>query len=257
VRLGGGGNGGGSAGNATGREILRKDESPRRDRAASGATSSAAPAITGGLSRRQAAQDPRQTESGQLGGVSGRRAAGNAQIARPGAGGFAKGAPASGDPSAPLADAALFEAVDAPAAAGASNGAEDRSAALAGASWPQPLADAASRDALVRVLERRLVILALAVLFGEESRVAPLAAELDLELSSGMLTVAMKVATERGAPSAAALEAIRAAGGRVVAEDASRGLIVAEVPPAGLAALGGSAAILRVEPLAARAPSEG
>ena len=66
----------------------------------------------------------------------------------------------------------------------------------------------------------------------------------------------MKVATERGAPSAAALEAIRAAGGRVVAEDPSRGLIVAEVPPAGLAALGGSAAILRVEPLAARAPSE-
>jgi hypothetical protein len=254
VRFGGGG---GGAGNPTGREILRKDESLRRDRAASGAATSAAPAITGGLSRRQAAQDPRQTASGELGGVSGRRAAGNAQIARPGAGGFAKRAPASGDASALLGEAALpLEAVDAPADAGASDGAGDRSAALAGASWPQPLADAVSRDTLVRVLERRLVILALAVLFGEESRVAPLAAELDLELSSGMLTVAMKVATERGAPSAAALEAIRAAGGRVVAEDPSRGLIVAEVPPAGLAALGGSAAILRVEPLAARAPSE-
>jgi hypothetical protein len=258
VRLGGGGNGGGSAGNATGREILRKDESPRRDRAASGATSSAAPAITGGLSRRQAAQAPRQSESGELGGVSGRRAGGSAPIARPGAGGFANRAPASGDASAPLAEAALaLEAVDAPVDAGGEGGAEDRSAAFAGASWPQPLADAASRDALVRVLERRLVILALAVLFGEEARVASLAAELDLPLSSGMLSVAMKVATERGAPSAAALEAIRAAGGRVVAEDASRGLIVADVPPAGLAVLGGSAAILRVEPLAARTSSEG
>ena len=252
------GGGGGSAGNPTGREILRKDDSLRRDRTASGAPAAAAPAIAGGLSRRQSVEAARQTESGELRGVSGRRVAGNAPIARPGAGGSAKRAPASGDASAPLADVAFaLGAVDTPAEAGASDGVEDRRAAAAGTPWPQPLADAASRDALVRVLERRLVILALAVLLGEESRVAPLAAELDLPMSSGMLTVAMKVATERGAPSAAAVEAIRAAGGRVVAEDASRGLVVAEVPPTGLAALGGSAAILRVEPLAARAPSEG
>lgn len=255
---GGGGSGGEGAGaaNATGREILRRDDLSRRDRSGAGAAPAEAPPITGGMSRRQPVQGAQQTESGELRGVSGRRPAGNAPIGRPGAGGSAKRAPAAGDPSAPLVDAALaLEAADAPVAASAD--AEALEGASASAAWPAPLADPATRDRFVRVLERRLVILALAVLFDEEARVAPLAAELDLSLSNGMLSIAMKVATERGASSAAALEAIRAAGGRVVAEDASRGLIVAEVPPAGLAALGGSAAVLRVEPLAARGPSEG
>jgi hypothetical protein len=48
--------------------------------------------------------------------------------------------------------------------------------------------------------------------------------------------------------------------GRVMPEadpDVSRGLIVADVPPAGLAVLGGSAAILRVEPLARFSSAEG
>jgi hypothetical protein len=262
VRLGGGGG-------STGREILRKDELSRRD-GSFDAANRGPQSPQGAQARRQPSERAIEGQSGELKGLTGRRTSTNAPIARPGAGARSGAMPGGGSmergersrPTAPppppepaaAGEALAFEAAQAPALSQAEQGAaSDR----VDGSWPAPLADSAARDALVRVLERRLVILALAVLFGEEARVTPLAAELDLPLTDGMLMLAMKVKAERGAPSAEALEAIRAAGGRVVAEDASRGLLVAEVPPAGLAALGGSAGVLRVEPLAARVASEG
>jgi hypothetical protein len=149
-------------------------------------------------------------------------------------------------------------AASAPAAAGIDAiGASVTDAAASDAGGqPDPkasLLDAATRDTLVRVLDRRLLILALASVLGEGARIPEFASELDLELEDGMILVAMKVETTGGKPAASALAALRAAGGVASAEDGARGLVVARVPATGLAALAKGAGVRRIEVLT---PSE-
>jgi hypothetical protein len=149
-------------------------------------------------------------------------------------------------------------AASAPAAAGAAAADASVTDAAASDAGGRPdskasLLDAATRDTLVRVLDRRLLILALASVLGEGARIPELASELDLELENGMILVAMKVETTGGKPAASALDALRAAGGVASAEDGARGLVVARVPATGLAALAKGAGVLRIEVLS---PSE-
>jgi hypothetical protein len=99
------------------------------------------------------------------------------------------------------------------------------------------------------VLDRRLLILALASLLGEETRIPELSSDLDLAVENGMLLVAMKVDATDGKLSATALGAIRAAGGVVSAEDAARGLVVARIPPSALTELAKASGIRRIEAL--------
>jgi hypothetical protein len=149
---------------------------------------------------------------------------------------------------AAAADEAADAAADAPAeSAGAP--AESRADPVPAPSRVDPLLDAATRDALVRVLDRRLVIIALAAMIGEESRIPALAAELDLGVENGMLLVAMKVEVTGGAVSPSVIEALRAAGAVISAENPARGLVVAMVPPSGLPALAQAKGISRVEAL--------
>ncbi len=148
----------------------------------------------------------------------------------------------------PSRDAAtmLREQVDGAELGGAAEAAEPAITAAG-----DSLLDPALRDALVRVLDRRLVILALAVLLNADEDLPELARELNLALENGLLRVAMKVSVADGKTAPAALEALRSAGCTVSAEEPSRGLVVAEVPPSALPALARAKGILRVEPLVA------
>ena len=122
-------------------------------------------------------------------------------------------------------------------------GAADRSAGS-----PQERVDSKSPisgeelDRLVRVLERRLVLLAIAQLLGDENRMRSLAEELGLATTDGTLLVAIKL-------DAAALERVRALGLAVEASDAGRGLAVARVPVASLSKLAATDGVKRVEPV--------
>lgn len=106
----------------------------------------------------------------------------------------------------------------------------------------KPLLSSDELDRLVRVLDRRLVLLAIAQLLGDEARVRSLGAELGLPMTDGTLLVAIKL-------DAAAIERVQALGLTVEAADAARGLAVARVPVAGLAKLAATDGIKRVEPL--------
>ena len=109
----------------------------------------------------------------------------------------------------------------------------------------------AERDRLVRVLDRRLVFLALASLLGEGDKIPALAAELGVELQNGFVQVAMKVATsDKGELDGKTLDAIRAAGATISADDAKRGLVIARVPVSALAKIAAIEGVKRVEPLA-------
>ena len=121
--------------------------------------------------------------------------------------------------------------------------AETRTDAVPAPSRVDALRDAATRDALVRVLDRRLVIIALAAMVGEEARIPALAAELDLDVENGMILVS------GGAVSPSVLTALSAVGGVVSAQDPARGLVVAMVPPTGLPALAQAKGISRIEAL--------
>ena len=127
--------------------------------------------------------------------------------------------------------------------------AETRTDAVPAPSRVDALRDAATRDALVRVLDRRLVIIALAAMVGEEARIPALAAELDLDVENGMILVSMKVEVSGGAVSPSVLTALSAVGGVVSAQDPARGLVVAMVPPTGLPALAQAKGISRIEAL--------
>ena len=208
---------------------------------------------TGAIEGRRSAEagEKAKASQGQFGGIPGKRAPGGSQLAPPrqstgggvgsaGGGGVAESAARM--PAAAGADATGASVTD--AAASDASGQPDPKASLL---------DAATRDTLVRVLDRRLLILALASVLGEGARIPELASELDLELEDGMILVAMKVETTGGKPAASALAALRAAGGVASAEDGARGLVVARVPATGLAALAKGAGVRRIEVLT---PSE-
>jgi hypothetical protein len=206
------------------REILRKDEK----------TGSAAGAMSG---RRLGgeSESKAQVGQGQFGGMPGKRAPSGAPVAAPRLGGGGGGV-----------GAALAESADASAAPVSEPGAPVPAAAD---STKAPILDAATRDTLVRVLDRRLVILALASVLGEDARIPDLMSGLDLPIENGMVLVAMKVETAGGKPAAAMLDALRAAGGVASAEDGARGLVVAKLPPSALLALAKTAGVIRIEAL--------
>lgn len=211
---------------------------------------------TGAIDGRRSAEagEKAKASQGQFGGIPGKRAPGGSQLAPPRqstGGGFGS---AGGGGVAESAARMPATAASAPAAAGAAAADASVTDAAASDAGGRPdskasLLDAATRDTLVRVLDRRLLILALASVLGEGARIPELASELDLELENGMILVAMKVETTGGKPAASALDALRAAGGVASAEDGARGLVVARVPAAGLAALANGAGVRRVEVL--------
>ncbi|MCX5650632.1 MAG: hypothetical protein NTU45_04480, partial [Planctomycetota bacterium] len=215
---------------------------------------------TGAIEGRRSAEagEKAKASQGQFGGIPGKRAPGGSQLAPPRqstGGGFGYAGGGGGVESAARMPAT---AASAPAAAGAAAADASVTDAAASDAGGRPdskasLPDAATRDTLVRVLDRRLLILALASVLGEGARIPELASELDLELENGMILVAMKVEATGGKPAASALDALRAAGGVASAEDGARGLVVARVPATGLAALAKGAGVLRIEVLS---PSE-
>ena len=215
---------------------------------------------TGSVEGRRAPSEQRaqaKTSQGQFGGMPGKRAPSGAPMARPGtavgggmavSGGAGGGVAESGPPGSAVAAAASVAAAAEAAPVAAASADPGRSV---------PAIDADTRDTLVRVLDRRLLILALAEVLGEGARIPALVSELDLPIEDGMILVAMKVDSTGGKPSPSALEALRAAGGIASAEDGARGLVVARVPPSGLAALAKGAGVRRVEALSPSAVPNG
>jgi hypothetical protein len=175
--------------------------------------------------------------SGQMGGVPGRRLLDRA---------------ATNSTAAPAIRGGLGAATEAGSGGVATDSVETAPQAvmptnLAGKA-SEPILDAALRDSLVRILDRRLVIVALAAILGENARIPAIAAELDLPLDNGLLQVAMKVARTDGKIPQGLLDALRGVGCTVSAEDAARGLVVVQMPPSALPALVRVDGVLRVEP---------
>jgi hypothetical protein len=113
--------------------------------------------------------------------------------------------------------------------------------------------DDAARDRLVRVFERRLVLVVLATILDDRDALAALPGELGLPLEEGRLRLAIRVRRDdAGAIDQGTLDALRKAAIRVVAQDDARGLVVAEADPVALRGLLALADVLRVEPLDAR-----
>jgi hypothetical protein len=110
----------------------------------------------------------------------------------------------------------------------------------------------AERDRLVRVLDRRLLVLALAALLGDDAQIPAIAEELGLT-DAASLEVAMKLAVDAtGGVDASTLESLRALGVRVEDEVAARGLVVARLAPQQLVKVALVAGVKRVEPIMRR-----
>jgi hypothetical protein len=126
-------------------------------------------------------------------------------------------------------------------------------AAAADGAPKQELLSTAERDRLVRVLDRRLVLLAIAQLLDSAGSVQAIADELGLRLENGTIALAMKVArTDAGAIDPKILQALRTLGATVSAEDASRGLLIVRAPISALIKLAAVDGVKRVEPLATK-----
>ena len=105
----------------------------------------------------------------------------------------------------------------------------------------------------MRVLDRRLVLLAIAQLLDSAGSVQAIADELGLRLENGKIALAMKVArTDAGAIDPTVLQALRTLGATVSAEDASRGLLIVRAPISALIKLAAVDGVKRVEPLATK-----
>ena len=112
-----------------------------------------------------------------------------------------------------------------------------------------PLLTEAERDSLVRVLDRRLLVIALAVLVGDDGQIPALAKELGCG-DGAVFEVAMKVALDaKGGVDARVLESLRALGVTVEDEVAARGLVMARVPPQALVKAALIAGVKRMEPV--------
>ena len=126
-------------------------------------------------------------------------------------------------------------------------------AAAADGAPKQELLSTAERDRLVRVLDRRLVLLAIAQLLDSAGSVQAIADELGLRLENGTIALAMKVTrTDAGAIDPKILQALRTLGATVSAEDASRGLLIVRAPISALIKLAAVDGVKRVEPLATK-----
>jgi hypothetical protein len=154
--------------------------------------------------------------------------------------------------SAEAADAAKEASVD-PVSKGASSSAtsalnESESGTVAPADTLPRLTES-ERDTLVRVLDRRLLVLALASLIGDDAQIPALAKELGCG-DGAVFEVAMKVALDaNGAIDPRVLESLRALGVAIEDEVGARGLVIARVPPQALVKAALVAGVKRVEPV--------
>jgi hypothetical protein len=213
------------------------------------------------LAERDAAAARPSGRSGGFGGGGGSGGVGGAVPAQPlggGLGGVEKGK--SQRPRAAAVDSKVDELVREQAAAGESDqGASPGQRSDDAEAGKGDTADAsaegvelltiAERDRLVQVLDRRLLVLALAALLGEDARIPAIAGELGLG-DAASLEVALKVAVDaKGAIDGAVLESLRALGVRIEDEVAARGLIVARLSPPQLVKAALVAGVRRVEPI--------
>ena len=201
-----------------------------------------------------------------MGGATGEAKPGSAQGSAPGStGGFGGNRPGSvpsaGAPVADAKDSAVGDRrdldrdldLDLDKAESDRGEVQLEAAAAADGAPKQELLSTAERDRLVRVLDRRLVLLAIAQLLDSSGSLQAIADELGLRLENGTIALAMKVTrTDAGAIDPKILQALRTLGATVSAEDASRGLLIVRAPISALIKLAAVDGVKRVEPLATK-----
>ncbi len=251
----GGGGGGGFGGSAGG-------EKAKRD--------TGLPQVGGRVAEQRA--DPSGVDRSRtrrvVGGATGEAKPGSAQGSAPGStGGFGGNRPGSvpsaGAPAADAKDSAVGDRrdldrdldldLDLEKVQSDRGEVQLEAAAAADGAPKQELLSTAERDRLVRVLDRRLVLLAIAQLLDSSGSVQAIADELGLRLENGTIALAMKVTrTDAGAIDPKILQALRTLGATVSAEDASRGLLIVRAPISALIKLAAVDGVKRVEPLATK-----
>ena len=201
-----------------------------------------------------------------MGGATGEAKPGSAQGSAPGStGGFGGNRPGSvpsaGAPVADAKDSAVGDRrdldrdldLDLEKVQSDRGEVQLEAAAAADGAPKQELLSTAERDRLVRVLDRRLVLLAIAQLLDSSGSLQAIADELGLRLENGTIALAMKVTrTDAGAIDPKILQALRTLGATVSAEDASRGLLIVRAPISALIKLAAVDGVKRVEPLATK-----
>ncbi len=253
---GGGGQGGGQGGGGFGGSVA--GEKAKRD--------TGVPQVGGRIAQRRA--DPSGSDFARLrsaaGGAKPGSAQGSAQGSTGGFGGNRPGSvPSAGAPAADAKDSAVGDRrdldrdldldLDLEKVQSDRGEVQLEAAAAADGAPKQELLSTAERDRLVRVLDRRLVLLAIAQLLDSSGSVQAIADELGLRLENGTIALAMKVTrTDAGAIDPKILQALRTLGATGSAEDASRGLLIVRAPISALIKLAAVDGVKRVEPLATK-----
>ena len=247
---GGGGQGGGQGGGGFGGSVA--GEKAKRD--------TGVPQVGGRIAQRRA--DPSGSDFARLRSAAGGAKPGSAAGSTGGFGGNRPGSvPSAGAPVADAKDSAVGDRrdldrdldLDLDKAESDRGEVQLEAAAAADGAPKQELLSTAERDRLVRVLDRRLVLLAIAQLLDSSGSVQAIADELGLRLENGTIALAMKVTrTDAGAIDPKILQALRTLGATVSAEDASRGLLIVRAPISALIKLAAVDGVKRVEPLATK-----
>ena len=249
---GGGGQGGGQGGGGFGGSVA--GEKAKRD--------TGVPQVGGRIAQRRA--DPSGSDFARLrsaaGGAKPGSTAGSTAGSTGGFGGNRPGSvPSAGAPAADAKDSAVGDRrdldrdLDLDKVQSDTGEVQLEAAAAADGAPKQELLSTAERDRLVRVLDRRLVLLAIAQLLDSAGSVQAIADELGLRLENGTIALAMKVArTDAGSIDPKILQALRTLGATVSAEDASRGLLIVRAPISALIKLAAVDGVKRVEPLATK-----
>lgn len=247
---GGGGQGGGQGGGGFGGSVA--GEKAKRD--------TGVPQVGGRIAQRRA--DPSGSDFARLRSAAGGAKPGSTAGSTGGFGGNRPGSvPSAGAPAADAKDSAVGDRrdldrdldLDLEKVQSDRGEVQLEAAAAADGAPKQELLSTAERDRLVRVLDRRLVLLAIAQLLDSAGSVQAIADELGLRLENGTIALAMKVTrTDAGAIDPKILQALRTLGATVSAEDASRGLLIVRAPISALIKLAAVDGVKRVEPLATK-----
>ena len=245
---GGGGQGGGQGGGGFGGSVA--GEKAKRD--------TGVPQVGGRIAQRRA--DPSGSDFARLRSAAGGAKPGSTAGSTGGFGGNRPGSvPSAGAPAADAKDSAVGDRrgldrdLDLDKVQSDTGEVQLEAAAAADGAPKQELLSTAERDRLVRVLDRRLVLLAIAQLLDSAGSVQAIADELGLRLENGTIALAMKVTrTDAGAIDPKILQALRTLGATVSAEDASRGLLIVRAPISVLIKLTAVDGVKRVEPLATK-----
>lgn len=247
---GGGGQGGGQGGGGFGGSVA--GEKAKRD--------TGVPQVGGRIAQRRA--DPSGSDFARLRSAAGGAKPGSTAGSTGGFGGNRPGSvPSAGAPAADAKDSAVGDRrdldrdldLDLEKVQSDRGEVQLEAAAAADGAPKQELLSTAERDRLVRVLDRRLVLLAIAQLLDSAGSVQAIADELGLRLENGTIALAMKVArTDAGSIDPKILQALRTLGATVSAEDASRGLLIVRAPISALIKLAAVDGVKRVEPLATK-----